>query len=61
MYSFQVTWISDIEYADDVIILAADLEDVNFILQRVNYSSNHIGFEKNAFKTKVLSTYSSVG
>ena len=38
-------WISDIEYADNVVILAENFENLNFILERVNYFS----------KTKVLS------
>ena len=33
------TWISDIEYADDVVILAEHFENLNFILERVNYFS----------------------
>ena len=30
------TWIFDIEYADDVVILAENFENLNFILERVN-------------------------
>ena len=29
------TWISDIEYADDVVILAENFENLNFIFERV--------------------------
>ena len=53
-------WISDIEYADDVVILAENLENLNFILERVNYFSNHIGLQIDLSKSKVLSTCSSV-
>ena len=45
-------WISDIEYADDVVILAEDLENLNFILEHVNYFSNHSGLEINLSKLK---------
>ena len=54
------TWISDIEYAD-VVILAENLETLIFILDRVNYFSTHIGLEINPSNSKVLFTCSSVG
>ena len=55
------TWSSDIEYVDDVVILAENVEYLNFIVKRVNYFSNHIGPEINLSKTKVLFTCLSVG
>ena len=55
------TWIPDIEYVDDVVILAENFENLNFILEHVSYFSNHIGLEVNLSKTKALSTCSSVG
>ena len=39
-------WISDIEYADDV-ILAENLENPNFLLECGNYFPDHIGLEIN--------------
>ena len=45
-------WIFDIEYADDVVILVENLEKLNFILERVNDFSNHIGLEINLLKLK---------
>ena len=55
------TWISDIGYGEDVVILAENLENLIFILECVNYFSDHIKLEINLSKTKVLSTCSSAG
>ena len=52
----QTTWISDLEYADDVVLLGTDFDSLQVILERVCHFAAAVGLKINADKTKAFST-----
>jgi hypothetical protein len=48
--------ITDLEFADDVVIFAADHPSLQQVLDRIHHFSARIGLEINATKTKIFST-----
>jgi hypothetical protein len=53
------TWITDLDYADDVVILGSNLTDLQLVLDRITQYGSQVGLEINAGKTKFFTTNSS--
>lgn len=49
-------WIADLEYADDIVVLGRDPDDLQPILDKINRYANTIGLQINANKTKYFTT-----
>ena len=49
-------WISDLEYADDVVLLGTDFQSLSSILERVTFFASQLGLCINTAKTKAFST-----
>ena len=52
----QCTWISDLEYADDVVILGTDFDNLKVVLERISEVAAKVGLRVNTSKTKAFST-----
>jgi hypothetical protein len=52
------TWITDLDYADDVVILGSNLTDLQLVLDRITQYGSQVGLEINAGKTKFFTTNS---
>ena len=50
------TWISDLEYADAIVLLDTNLDSLQVILERVCHFAAAVGLKINADKTKAFST-----
>ena len=53
------TWISDLEYADDVVVLGDDYGDLQVVLQRITHFAAMVGLTVNTTKTKAFSANAS--
>jgi hypothetical protein len=49
-------WISDLEYADDVVVLGDNPEDLERALNRISYYAAVVGLQINTHKTRTLSS-----
>jgi hypothetical protein len=50
------SWIADLEYADDIVLLAENYEDMQRVLDRLNEHAATVGLRINTSKTKFFST-----
>lgn len=51
---FKIKRINNIRYADDTVVLADNLEDLQLLMDRINEGSREFGLKMNIQKTKIL-------